>query len=129
MIRPPSAQEMSILSLLWEQGPLTARQVLYAMPDGKERAYTSILTVLQAMERKGFVSHTSNGVTNVYRAEVKQGETVGPMLRNLVRDVFQNSPSAAMQHLLQQTKVDDEEIQAMERLLKQHRKEKRGGDV
>ncbi|MHC4355823.1 MAG: BlaI/MecI/CopY family transcriptional regulator, partial [Planctomycetota bacterium] len=39
----PSDLEMQILSVLWENGASTAREVLEAMPDGKQRAYTSIL--------------------------------------------------------------------------------------
>src|SRR5436190_1836580 len=44
----PSELEMQILALLWERGPSTAREVLKNMPDGKERADTSILSLWQA---------------------------------------------------------------------------------
>ncbi|MBP8909980.1 MAG: BlaI/MecI/CopY family transcriptional regulator [Phycisphaerae bacterium] len=47
----PSDLEMLVLSVLWERGPSTAGDVLEAMPDGKKRAYTSILSVMQVMER------------------------------------------------------------------------------
>ena len=46
----PSDLEMQILSVLWENGPLTVREVLKMMPDKKERAYTSVLSVMQVME-------------------------------------------------------------------------------
>ena len=48
----PSDLEMQILSVLWDRGASTAREVLKAMPDGKQRAYTSILSVMQVMEKK-----------------------------------------------------------------------------
>ena len=117
----PSKLEMAILSLLWEHGGMKAREVLEQLPDGKERAYTSVLSVLQAMERKNLVRHTRDRNTNVYHAVAKQEKTVGRVLRDLVRDVFGGSPQVAVQHLLNESDLTDEELQAMEALLAEHR--------
>ena len=124
----PSNQEMTMLALLWERGPMTARQVLEAMPDGKQRAYTSVLSVLQAMERKGFVNHTSEGVTNVYAAQVTQEQALRPMLRDLVRNLFGGSPATAMQQLLDNVDVSDDELDAIESLLRTRRGDRQGGE-
>ena len=56
----PSDLEMQVLSVLWERGPSTAREVLEAMPDGKKRAYTSVLSVMQVMEKKGLLPGLKN---------------------------------------------------------------------
>ena len=40
---PPSDLELQVLSVLWRDGPSTARDVLGALPDGKQRAYTGLL--------------------------------------------------------------------------------------
>lgn len=117
-----------MLALLWERGPMTARQVLEAMPDGKQRAYTSVLSVLQAMERKGFVNHTSEGVTNVYAAQVTQEQALRPMLRDLVRNLFGGSPATAMQQLLDNVDVSDDELDAIESLLRTRRGDRQGGE-
>ncbi len=119
--RQPSKLEMAILSLLWEHRSMKAREVLEQLPDRKERAYTSVLSVLQAMERKNLVGHTREGKTNVYHAVVKQEKTVGRVLRDLVRDVFGGSPRVAVQHLLHETNLSEEELQAMEDLLAEYR--------
>jgi predicted transcriptional regulator len=50
--------ELQILSLLWEQGPMAIRAIREALPDGKDRAYTTVLTLVRIMEKKGFVAHT-----------------------------------------------------------------------
>jgi predicted transcriptional regulator len=120
--RQPSKLELAILSLLWEREAMTAREVLEALPDGKARAYTSVLSVLQAMERKGFVGHESWGVANAYFAKARREETVGSVLRDMVRDMFGGSTAGAVQHLLSETEVSDEELRAMEKLVSEHRK-------
>src|SRR5271157_4291816 len=109
-IRSPSKLEMQVLSVLWERGPATVRAVLEAMPDGKTRAYTTILSVLQVMEKKGLARHTTQGNTNLYAARVRRSQVTGPLLRGLVRDVFGGSAVAALQHLLAENEVDREDL-------------------
>ena len=63
----PSELESQVLAVLWERGPSVVRDVQEALPDGKQRAYTTVLTTLQVMEKKGFVAHTREGLAHVYR--------------------------------------------------------------
>jgi predicted transcriptional regulator len=122
--REPSKLEMQVLSVLWRRGPSTVRDVLEAMPDGKTRAYTTILTVMQVMEKKGLVGHTTQGNAHLYEAQVSRARAIGPMLRGLVRDVFGGSAVAAMQQLLAENEVSREELQEIKRLIaEQDRKE------
>jgi len=105
----PSNLEMQVLSVLWENGPSTARQVLASMPDGKKRAYTTVLSVLQMLEKKALVTHDAQGNAHIYKPCVSKRKVLRPFLRDMVRNVFGGSPSEAMQFLLQETTVSDEE--------------------
>ena len=115
--REPSKLEMQVLSVLWQRGASTVREVLEAMPDGKARAYTTILSVLQVMEKKRLVSHISQGNIHVYEARVSRERVTGPLLRELVRDVFGGSPASAMQQLLAGNEVAREELDEIKRLI------------
>lgn len=127
--REPSRLEMQVLSVLWRRGPATVRDMLEEMPDGKTRAYTTILTVLQVMEKKGLAGHTTQGNTHVYEARVSRARALGPLLRGLVRDVFGGSPAAAMQQLLAESEVSREELQEIKRLIAEHDKEMKKGTL
>ena len=125
----PSNLEMQVLSVLWNQGPSTARAVLEAIPDGKPRAYTTILSVLQVMEKKGLVSHQPDGNRHVYAPKVKEGAVVGLMLKSMVKTIFGGSATNAMQHLLNTSEVSESDIAEMRALLdnyKNGKKEKKG---
>lgn len=124
--KQPSKLEMAILSLFWKHGDMTAREVLNALPDHKERAYTSVLSVLQAMERKQLIGHVTRGNTNVYQAAVAQKPTVGGVLKDLVRDLFGGSPATAVQHLLTESAVSDADLQEVEALITELRAKRRG---
>jgi BlaI family transcriptional regulator, penicillinase repressor len=115
---PPSDLELQVLSVLWKKGPCTARQVLDAMPDKKKRAYTTVLTVMQVMEKKGLLSHTRDGMANVYKPSLSRAQILRPILRGWVTKIFGGSPSAAIQQLLSDTEVDDAELAKIQALVK-----------
>jgi predicted transcriptional regulator len=118
----PSSLEMQVLSVLWAQGPLGARQVLEALPDKKERAYTTVLSVMQVMEKKGLLRHETEGNRHIYAPRVKKSEVLGSFLKGLVSNIFGGSAASAMQHLLQTSPVSEEEIREMRALLDAHTK-------
>ena len=121
----PSDLEMQILSVLWNRGDSTAREVLEAMPDGKKRAYTSILSVMQVMEKKGLLKHTNRGVAHVYRPAVNKRKIIQPFMRKVLNEIFGGRPSAMMQALLTETAVSDSELAQIHKLLQDVKTPKR----
>jgi len=122
--RDPSKLEMQVLSVLWERGPSTVRDLLDALPDRKVRAYTTILTVMQVMEKKGLVNHTSQGNTHLYAATLSRAKVARPFLRGMVRNLFGGSPATVMQHLLADSDVSREELGEIKRLIEEHERQK-----
>jgi predicted transcriptional regulator len=116
----PSNLELQVLSVLWDHGPATAREVLEAMPDGKQRAYTTILSVMQVMEKKGLITHTSRGNTHVFKPTASRRQTLQPVLQGLVTNVFGGRVSSVLQHLLANENVDESELDEIRRLLDKH---------
>ena len=124
----PSDVELQVLSVLWRDGPLTARQVLERLPDGKERAYTTVLTTLQVMEKKKLLTHERNGVAHVYSPAVKQNQVLRPLLRGLIDKFFGGSAASVMQHLLREADVNADELSQIRAMLDQHNTaNKKGG--
>ena len=97
----PSDNELQLLSVLWENGPATARELREAMPDGKPRSYTTVLSTLQLMEKKGLVTHTPRGRAHVYRPTHKRPRVLGPLVQRLVQRVFAGRPADVVQQLLE----------------------------
>lgn len=120
----PSNLELQVLSVLWERGPGTVRELLDTLPDGKQRAYTTVLTVMQNMEKKGLVTRSRQGSAHVYAAVESQRQTLGPVIRGLLQNVFGGRASSVMQHLLDESDVSDEELSEIRRLIDQRKKSK-----
>jgi len=123
----PSDLEMQILGVLWRTGPATARDLLGTLPDGKKRAYTTVLSTMQVMERKGLLTRTREGLTDRWRPAVSKSRVLGPFLRTLVANVFGGKPTQVMQHLLQETEVNQAELEEIRQLLDAHQAQREGG--
>ena len=125
----PSDLELQILSVLWRRGPSTAREMGEALPDGKSRAYTSVLSVMQVMQKKGLLEvGRRRGLAYVYRPAISRRQVLGPLLRGMVQKVFGGSPSAAVGHLLDATAVSDEELAEIRRLVNEAASQRAEGE-
>lgn len=113
----PSDLELQVLTVLWEQGPLTVAAIRESVPDGKARAYTTILSVLQALEKKELVDHTTKGQANVYHPLVERQQVMRPLMREMLRNVFGGSAVRVVQSLLDSSPVDNEELSQIRDLL------------
>lgn len=100
---------MQALSVLWNEGPSTVGTVLKNLPDRRERAYTTVLSVLQGMEKKGLVKRKKAGKAHVYSAAKSQTSILGATVKNFVRDHFQDSIGAALSALLKAGKLTEDE--------------------
>ena len=116
----PSDLEMQVLGVLWRSGPATARDLLGALPDGKKRAYTTVLSALQVMEKKGLLTRSRENLTDRWRPLVSKSGVLGPFFRTMVSNVFGGQPTQVMQHLLHETNLKDEDLDEIRRLLDEH---------
>jgi predicted transcriptional regulator len=62
----PTKLELQALTVLWYHGPSTVALVHDLLPDGKQRAYTTVLTVMRNLECKKLVRRTTEGRAHVY---------------------------------------------------------------
>ncbi len=119
MFVEPAEFELQVLGTLWEYGPGTVRQVMERLSDGKERAYTSVLSVMQVMQKKGLlaVADERDGLAHIFKPLVSREQVAVPLLRGLVTKIFGGRTRTALQHLLDVDSIDQAEIKEMRKLL------------
>lgn len=117
----PSEFELQILGVLWDHGASTVREVMEHLPDGKPRAYTSVLSVMQVMQKKGLLKakRQKDGLANVYSPKSTREQIVGPLLEGLVSRVFGGSAAMAVQQLLVQKSVESEDLDSIRKFIDQ----------
>lgn len=120
-VAQPSNLELQALSVLWTLGEGTVRDVWESFPDGKVRAYTTILSVLQNLERKGLVHKTIKSNKNFYIPTRRKGLMLRPYLRGIVSQVFHGSPAELIEQILSEVRLSAGELKAVAKLLSQQR--------
>ena len=121
MSQKPTELELKILSVLWDDGELTVREVLEKIPDDRKRAYTTVLSTMQVMkEKKGLLDRREDGAAHVYFALVQRDEVMKPVIGQMLSTVFGGKPSALLQCLLDDEEVDGDELTEIRRLIRQH---------
>ncbi|MGI5506436.1 BlaI/MecI/CopY family transcriptional regulator [Lentzea sp. CA-135723] len=89
--------ESAVMDVLWrEQHPLKVRHVLDLLDDERPRAYTTVLTVLDNLHRKAWVSRTRAGKAFLYEATLGRTEAAVRALREVVDAA--GDPEAVLLH-------------------------------
>lgn len=121
--RHPTELELAILKILWRDGPHSVRQVRDALVEFRDLAYTSVMTILGIMTRKGYVRRNKSGGSYVYKAVLTEQAAGRGMLRDIVDRVFDGSAVAVMQHLIETGDLDAAELAQVRQLINRKAKE------
>jgi predicted transcriptional regulator len=103
-----SGREFAILKLLWEHGSLTVREIRGHLADQEEIPYTTVLSLVQLMERKGYLKHQTQGKTYRYSPRVQRQKMTRQLLRDFIGRFFDGSPEALVMGLADSDVVDAE---------------------
>ena len=117
----PSNLELQALSVLYSLGSSTVSVIRDHLPDERPRAYTTVLSVMQCLERKQLVEHVREGRVYIYKATKSQESIVSPLVKDFLLNAFGGSAGRAILHLLSDEALAPDERTAVEHKLKQQR--------
>jgi predicted transcriptional regulator len=84
-------RQFGVMRVLWEHGPLTVRGLMEHLPRGDNQPYTTVLGLMQTMEKAGLVEHEKEGLTHRYRPLISRQEATGNLLADFMRRFFHGS--------------------------------------
>lgn len=129
MARPesehPTELELEILKVLWGDSPLPVREVRARLETQADRvlAHSSVITILNIMHRKGYLSRRKEGKSFHFSPKVQKENVAGCMMKDLLSRLFDGSPSAMVLNLLEAADVDSEELAELRKLISRKAKE------
>ncbi len=115
----PTKSELEILSVLWENGEMTVREVFEAINLHRKSSYTTVLKMLQIMHEKDLVERNEENKAHVYRAKIKQNETGKQMLNEVMNKVFGGSALKLVQQVLENEVTSAEEMREIREMIEQ----------
>src|SRR3954467_9213484 len=105
------------MNVLWDKGACTVQQVLDGMKSNPSLAYNSVLTTVRILEKKGYVKHVKDGRAFIYVPVVGRKEATRFEISHLVSRFFENSHELLVMNILEDSAVDEEELQRLRKLL------------
>lgn len=116
-IPKPTEAELAILTVLWQKGPSTVRDVQVQLKQDKDVGYTTILKLLQIMTEKGLVVRDETNRSHIYHAAETQEKTQQQLLNDLLERAFAGSTSRLVMQALTSQKTSEAELTAIRALL------------
>ena len=88
--RLPPPLEMRAMKVLWSHGPATVGQVRDELEPTKPLAYTTVLTLLDRLARKGAVTRRKKGRGYIYSPALRRETAIDLAIHRLLDDFFDN---------------------------------------
>ena len=114
-----SEAEMEVLKALWEQDSATVRALSGHFQKQRQRswAYTTIQTLLNRLESKGYVTSDKSGFVHVYRALETRENVLRRSLRNLAEDLCDGASTPLVMALVDKHKFSKKELEVFRKLV------------
>jgi BlaI family penicillinase repressor len=91
--------ELACMNILWPIGEGTVRQIRDQLAALRPRAYTTIMTIMNRLARKGVVERRKAGRAYLYRPNLTANQARAHALGQVVENFFGGSTEAALAQL------------------------------
>jgi BlaI family penicillinase repressor len=110
--------ELEIMQIVWDRPEATVRDVYEEIRQRRKIAYTTVMTLMQILEKKGHLEKSAAERRHVYRAARPRRHTVSALLKDFMDRVFNGSAKPLLVHLVSEGRLSKSEIEELRQLLK-----------
>jgi BlaI family transcriptional regulator, penicillinase repressor len=122
-MRKPSStltpQELAIMKVVWRLDRATVRGVYESLRTTRAIAYTTVMTMMNVLEDKGYLEKASDGRAHVYTPTKPRQQVVGAMVRDFIDRVFDGASSSLLLHLAKDSKLTDRQRKAVQKIIQE----------
>jgi predicted transcriptional regulator len=105
--------ELRLMNILWDRGESAVSDLVSALPEQAALAYTSVLTTIRILERKGYVEHRQVARAFLYSPLVARDEASRTEVQHVLARFFSNSREGLLLSLLGDGDITAEELQRL----------------
>lgn len=119
MARTKSTQltdgEQRIMEVLWKNQEASVRDIADFLSLSKPTAYTTAQTLCKILVEKGYADFRREGKAFIYAPKITQKEARQSALTSMLNKFFGGSPEVLAQHLMQETDIDLDDLELLQR--------------
>ncbi len=109
------------MKIVWERDPSTVRDVYEALRARRKVAYTTVMTMMNILEQKGFLKKRRAERAFLYRPARPRQQVIRAMVREFVDRVFNGSAKPLLVHLIQDEPLSEKELREIARMIQEGR--------
>ena len=117
MAEPLGDLQLQVMEVIWRKGRASVADVHAELSARRKIAYTTVLTTLRALERRGMVAHEQVGKAYVYEPAVNRRSYAAASVDKLVDDLFAGRKEQLLSHLLGAERIGPGQLKEIRRLL------------
>jgi BlaI family transcriptional regulator, penicillinase repressor len=117
--------QTAVMNVVWQLGEATVGQVREHLAADKELAYTTVLSVLQKLEKAGWLKHRSDGRSYIYLPRKSRSDAGRSAVRQFTERMFGGDPLMLFEHLLDDNRLTTAELTELRKMIERRRKEQR----
>jgi len=122
-IELPTPGELRLLRVLWRIREGSIEEIVLASGEDPPPNYKTVQAWLRIMERKGQVDHRQEGRAFIFYPLISRRDLHGLSIRHLLARYFTGSRSEMLVALLSDERIGREELNKLEGLIRNRRKE------
>jgi len=119
--------ELEVLRYIADHQPVTVREVADHVASTKGHARTTVLTVMERLREKGYLTRKKVEGIYHYLPRVPKAELLHSLVDDFVETTLEGSLSPFMAYLSQTAKLSDDELRDLKRLVRELETQKREG--
>jgi BlaI family transcriptional regulator, penicillinase repressor len=120
--RTLTGQELEIMKVVWELRQATVRGVYEKLRDRRPIAYTTVMTMMNILEQKGFLKkRPAEGRAYVYQSARPRKQVIRSMVREFVDRVFNGAAEPLMVQLVKDRHLSRTEVEKIARAIEEGR--------
>jgi predicted transcriptional regulator len=121
-------EEMQVLRYVAEHHPVSVREVADHVAATSGKARTTVLTVMERLRQKGYLTRRRKGGVYLYSPKRSQAEVLRNLVADFVREALGGSVAPFVAYLAEEAELDDAEVRELARLVADLEAQRAGGD-
>jgi len=104
------------MKVVWDLDSATVRDVYEALLKRRKVAYTTVMTMMNILEEKGYLKKKQAERAYLYRPAQPQRQVIGAMVKDFVNRVFNGSAEPLLVHLVEEHGLSEKDLEEIARL-------------
>ena len=107
------------MKVVWELQTATVRDVYEALLRRRKIAYTTVMTMMNILEEKGYLKKRAEDKAHVYRPAQAKAKVIRAMVQEFVARVFNGSAQPLLVQLVKDRQLSEKDLAEISRQIKE----------